>query len=66
MPREPPAGADLCAVLLPAQQVWQGKARARDGGRSPALLGKEGPATPTTVLPLLQPFGEHIPAGEQR
>lgn len=27
MATEPPAGAHLCAVPLPAQQVWQGKDR---------------------------------------
>lgn len=58
MPREPPAGADLCAVLLPAQQVPQGRARARArvGGRSPASLGKEGLLPP----PLPSLFCSHL------
>lgn len=45
--------------------VGQGQ-RAWEGGRSLAALGKEGPAAPTTTLPLLQPFGDCISAGEQQ
>lgn len=68
MPREPPAGADLCAGPLPALQVWQGKAWDPGPGRGEesSNLGKEGQAPSTTVLPLLQQSGDRVPAGEQR
>lgn len=62
MPREPPAGADLCAVPLPAQQVRHG----RGGGKEPSSPGKGEAAPPSTALPLVQQAGDRIAAGERR
>lgn len=68
MPREPPAGADLRAVPLPAQQVRQGTARdpGQGGGKESRSPGTGGAAPPSTALPLVQQFADRIAAGEQR
>ncbi|KAL2300969.1 hypothetical protein Nmel_011524 [Mimus melanotis] len=54
MATEPPAGADLCAVPLPAQQVWQGKLGGGKESRSP---GKGGACSPP---PLSSLFCSHL------
>lgn len=58
----------LICVQSRCQHNRYGRARPGTvgGGSSPAALGKVGPASLTTILSLLQPFGDCISAGEQQ